>query len=137
MGEQKFVGYTILTDDDNKPIKVLEVKTTKEDLYKNLVKQANENKKAKVEQANKEKEEKAKQEKEDKLALESRLDKMSITLAYLMFNELVERGKVETTDEFEDMFACWLVGKCELALELCPQTYLDILERLGVDYGRN
>lgn len=137
MGEQKFVGYTILTDDDNKPIKVLEVKTAKEEMYKNLVKQANENKKTKVEQANKEKEEKAKQEKEEKFALESRLDKMSITLAYLMFNELVERGKVETTDEFEDMFACWLVGKCELAIELCPQTYLDILERLGVDYGRN
>lgn len=137
MENNKFVGYVALNDDSGKPISVVEVKTTKEEMYKNLVKQANENKKAKVEQEKKEKEEKAKQEKEDKLALESRLDKMSITLAYLMFNEIVERGKVETTDEFEDMFACWLVGKCELAIELCPQTYLDILERLGVDYGRN
>ena len=137
METPKFVGYVTLNDDSGKPISVVEVKTTKEEMFKNLVKQANENKKAKVEQASKEKQEKAKQEKEEKLALESRLDKLSITLAYLMFNELVERGKVETTDEFEDMFACWLVGKCEIAIELCPQTYLDILERLGLDYGRD
>lgn len=131
MENNKFVGYVTLNDDSGKPISVVEVKTIKEDLFKNLVKQANENKKAKVEQANKEKEEKAKQEKEDRLALDIRLNNMAITLAYLMFNELVERGKVETNEDFEKSYALWLKGEGGLELEKCPQTFEDILERLG------
>lgn len=133
MVNESFVGCIAITDNENKPNRVLEVKTLTKSAYKELVKKASENLKELTEK--KDKELKEKQEKE--MLLYSRLDKMSIVIAYLMFNEIVERGKANTTNEFEDMFACWLIGKCEIAIELCPKEYLYILERLGVDYGRN
>lgn len=133
MVNESFVGCIAITDNENKPNRVFEIKTLTKSAYKELVKKANENLKELTEK--KDKELKEKQEKEKLLC--SRLDKMSIVIAYLMFNEIVERGKVKTTNEFEDMFALYLCGKCELVIELCPKEYLDILERLGVDYGRN
>ena len=133
MGNESFVGCIAITDNNNKPTKIIEVKTLTQSAYKELVKKANENLKELTEQ--KDKELKESQEKEK--ILYSRLDKMSILLAYLMFNELTERGKVKTTKEFEDMFDLWLIGKAEIVYELCPKEYLNILERLGVDYGRN
>lgn len=131
--ETKFTSVAISYDNDKKPIAMQEIKTLTESGLKDLKKQVESNKREKQEKLDKLEQEK--QEKETKLY--SRLDKLSILLAYLMFNEIVERGKANTTNEFEDMFACWLVGKCEIAVELCPKEYLDILERLGVENGRD
>jgi len=133
MGQTEFVGCISINDSQGKPIQVAEVKTITKDSYKNLVKQATENQRAKAESENK----KAKEREEKEKALYSRLDNISILLAYQMFNELVERGKAKTTNEFETMFTLWLSGKSELDKNLCPKEYLDILERLGVNYGRN
>lgn len=130
---EKFVNCCVIYDNSGNPIDIVESKTITETAFKDLKKKVALNKKE-IAQAKSDKE---KELLEKEIKEQAKQDKHTILLAYLMFNEIVERGKANTTNEFEEMFACWLVGKCEIAIELCPKEYLDILERLGLDYGRN
>lgn len=57
-------------------------------------------------------------------------ENLKLINVYSLFNEFVERGEMETNDEFEKMFVGWLKGESEFNYELMPQDYKKIYERV-------
>ena len=118
---KKMYMVGIQKNDDGKIKEVFEVKTINEEKFKQLKTEASEHK-AKVQL------EKQEQEKKDKLK-ENKLYIKSIAIAKALFNELVDSGKAETTNEFEEMFDSFILGG-SFDTSIAPIKFLNILERL-------
>lgn len=123
--EDKFVSYAVEYNDQKEPISAIKVATLKESVAKEIVAKVKNHKKAVANQKQR--------ESENELVRNSNIDKklknQGIIVAYLMFNELVEKGVLETTDRFETMFMGFLYGG-EFNGNVAPSSFLKILERV-------
>ena len=121
-----FKSIVVEKDSLGNAVKVLEVITKDTETIKEY-KEQELSYKARVEQERKEKED---YENTKFKRLEKKLEYMTYMLAYAQFNELVERGEVETTEAFEKMYHDFLLGG-KFDLEIAPLNFKHIVERLG------
>ncbi|MBQ3943078.1 MAG: hypothetical protein II669_02030 [Elusimicrobia bacterium] len=124
---EKFVNCCVIYDNSGNQIDIVESKTITETAFKDLKKKVALNKKEIAQ---------AKSDKEKELAEKEKLanakhEKQNIMLAYLMYDELVERGTIEFNKNFESDYLKWLNEGTQLDLEKCPAQFKAILERLG------
>lgn len=70
-------------------------------------------------------------EKEKEIEIENKhKENLKIINVYSLFNEFVERGEMETNEEFEKMFVGWLKGENDFNYELMPQDFKKVYERV-------
>lgn len=123
--ERKVVA--IETNDIGKVVNVFDIQTLETKQVKELEKTAKKNRQDLQEKHNAEIEKAKKVEQ----ARNETIKSLSLVVAYLMFNELVERGDCETTESFENMVMAWLKKEQkEFDLSKAPTMFLSILERV-------
>lgn len=126
MAKELFNSCIVEYDSVGNVVGVFEIKTLKQEQIVALKKQAKENLAKKLEQENEELEI-AKQNEKVAKAKEYR---RAVILAKLQFNELVESGKSETTEQFENDYDNFVLLGGELDLENAPTDFKTILERV-------
>ena len=124
---EKFVNCCVIYDNNGNPIDIIENKTITETAFKDLKKKVALSKKE-IAQVKSDKEKEL--AKKEELANEKH-ERQNIMLAYLMYDELVERGNIEFNKDFENDYLKWLNEGTKLDLEKCPTQFKAILERLG------
>lgn len=115
------LGY----DESNLLVSVVEIKTLSEDKISELKKTAQKNV-ASLHQIKKVELESLESE---KVKLNKTLNNIAYVCAKSYFDNLVEKGAVETTQEFEDMFSDYLKGG-SFNEEIAPISYKNILGRI-------
>lgn len=121
---EKMKTIAVRKDNCGNVLEVLEIKTILETRFKELHNQAIENS-AKCEQ---EKAFKEKVEKDARDNLFGKVSKHDLFVAKSLFNDLVDKGLMETNDDFENMFFNYIKGVSGYNVELEPQDFKKIME---------
>jgi len=124
--EEKLVNYAVKYNDLKEPIETMKVLTLTESRAKEIVSKVK--KHESLVQDRKEQNEKEKQERD--LVKAKKIEHQAYLISYLVFNEYVEKGVFETTQDFEKMVHDFLFAKCEFNRMLAPSPFLSILERV-------
>lgn len=124
--ENKFESVAIEQNNKGEVMRCFSVITKTKDECNKIRKQATDYQKKVIDAERKALEERKKEQEIENKHKEN----LKIINVYSLFNEFVERGEMETNEEFETMFVGWLKGENEFNYELMPQDYNKIYERV-------
>lgn len=125
---EKMKTIAVRKNANGEVLEVLEIKTYLETRAKELQNQAVSNS-AKYES---EKAEKLEKEKLERQALANKVSKHDLFVAKALFNDLVDKGEMETNDTFEKMFVDFIKGVNAYDESCEPRDFKKVLEGVSL-----